>query len=115
MQWQKFKTALVSTIEDTHNIFSLICGDPHPYVCILPLYKMHPTYKPSSSALWSSCLKWQKHMSNPQTNNRMSNTSYNDNIHKDDEALWLQLLGHYVTFALSTVQFSLAWLLDATK
>lgn len=57
-------------------------------------------------------------MSNPQTNNLMSNTSYDDNIRKDDEALWLkvfQLLVHYITFTLSTVQISLAWLLVTTK
>lgn len=48
----------------------------------------------------------------------MSNTSYNDNIHKDDEALWLQafqLLVDYITFTLSTVQLSLTWLLVTTK
>lgn len=90
-----------------HNTFvfyhSIKCA---PYTNQAPAHSEVP--------VWSG----KKCMSNPQTNNLMSNTSYNDNIHRDDEALWLQafqLLGHYVTFALSTVQLSLAWLLDTTK
>lgn len=57
---RKFKLFHLHSKEDSHNIFPLICGDPHPYVCILPLYKMHSTYKPSLSTPWSSRLKWEK-------------------------------------------------------